>query len=102
MSTANANMTGGAWPASTGEMKRPRAEPQRTLVRGIVTAFVGVAVAAAVRWLLQPVVQEGIPYALFLAAVAVSTHRQGWRSGVLATALSVVVGSHLFVLPWSQ
>jgi two-component system cell cycle sensor histidine kinase/response regulator CckA len=72
------------------------------LADGIVTALLSVAVVALLRWLLHPVAGEAVPYMMFLASVAVSTHRAGWRCGLAVVALSVVVATHLFVIPWSQ
>jgi two-component system cell cycle sensor histidine kinase/response regulator CckA len=75
--------------------------PSTLSLWAVVTATSSVALVALLRWLLHPVLQEGVPYTMFLASVAFSTHRVGVRWGAIVTVMSIVVATHLFVSPWS-
>lgn len=66
---------------------------------GLVTGVLSVTAVAALRWLLGPVLQEGIPYTMFLAAVALSTRQGGRRCGLAVTGLALVLGTLMFVPP---
>src|SRR5688572_20725276 len=68
----------------------------QSLGRCAVTAALSVGLVALLRWALHPVLQEGVPYTMFLASVAIGTHRGGVRCGVGVGVLSLVVGTHLF------
>ena len=60
-----------------------------------------VAVVAAVRWALGPILQEQVPLLLFIVPVAVAGFVGGWWSGVLATVLSLLTGWALFIHPFA-
>ena len=66
---------------------------------GVILVVASVLVASLARLLLGSLVEGGIPYVLYLASVAASTRWGGWRSGVLATAVSVLAGSYFFAVP---
>jgi signal transduction histidine kinase/CheY-like chemotaxis protein len=55
--------------------------------------------ATIVRWLLGPLVENGLPFVLYLASVAASTYWAGWRAGVAATVVSELAGSYFFADP---
>jgi signal transduction histidine kinase/CheY-like chemotaxis protein len=66
---------------------------------GVATTVLSVGLVALLRWWLHSLLEEGLAYTMFLASVALSTHRAGWRCGVAVTGLSVVVATYLFVPP---
>jgi PAS domain S-box-containing protein len=57
-----------------------------------------VALALLVSWLLEPVINR-TPFALFYAAVMLSAWYGGLRQGLLATALSALLGAYFFLPP---
>jgi signal transduction histidine kinase/ActR/RegA family two-component response regulator len=102
MPTASASTASQHHTAEHTPPPAPGAEHQKRVVDGVLTALISVAVVALLRWLLHPVLQEGVPYTMFLASVAMSTQRAGWRCGAAVMGLSIVVATYLFVRPWSQ
>ena len=58
-----------------------------------------VAVAAAVRFVLSPVLHDDVPYLTFFAAVMTAAWYGGVREGLAATVLSGVAATLLFVNP---
>jgi PAS domain S-box-containing protein len=60
--------------------------------------FVVVALALLVSWLLEPVINR-TPFALFYAAVMLSAWYGGLKQGLLATALSALLGAYFFLPP---
>jgi signal transduction histidine kinase len=67
------------------------------LTRGCVLAGLAVCVACVIRILLRPVLGSASPFLLFTPAVAISALFGGTVPGALATALSTVLGSQLFL-----
>ncbi len=64
-------------------------------------AVLTVALAAAITWAF-PLLSSRIPFALFYAAVILSTWYGGKRPGLLTTALSALVSAYLFLgIPYS-
>jgi signal transduction histidine kinase/ActR/RegA family two-component response regulator len=63
------------------------------LVTGSVVAV------CLVRWALHPILEERVPYVLFLAASAAAARWAGWKAGAAATLLSLVAATFLFVQP---
>ena len=55
---------------------------------GIAVAAIGVTLLA--RWLLQPALQDNIPYLMFVLPVSLSAWYGGFRPGLFATLLSAV------------
>ncbi|MDQ3651742.1 MAG: DUF4118 domain-containing protein [Acidobacteriota bacterium] len=62
-------------------------------------AVLAVALAVALRLVLQPLLGEQAPLLLFTLAVIVSAWFGGLGPGLLATALSASIGSYLFLIP---
>ncbi len=62
-------------------------------------AAASVAAAAGLRLALGPVLGDDLRYVTFFAAVIVAAWYGGLRPGLLATALSLVVSSWMFILP---
>ncbi|HEV7858718.1 MAG TPA: PAS domain S-box protein [Pyrinomonadaceae bacterium] len=60
--------------------------------------FLVVASALFVSWLLEPIINR-TPFALFYAAVMLSAWYGGLRHGLLATALSALLGAYFFLPP---
>jgi K+-sensing histidine kinase KdpD len=82
------------------EEEAHRAVPDLPLVPwGMTVVLASMAGATIVRWLLGPLVENGLPFVLYLASVAVSTYWAGWRAGIVATAVSVLAGSYFFADP---
>jgi signal transduction histidine kinase/CheY-like chemotaxis protein len=69
-------------------------EPQRYGV-----AIIGVAVAAAVRMVLDPLLGDELPLFLFTFPVILAAWFGGLWPGLLATALSLALGDYLFIAP---
>src|SRR4051794_38471086 len=62
-------------------------------------ALVAVAVAALVRWLLDPWLGVHLPFPTMYAAVAVAVWAGGFRPGVFAALIGALVGYRLFIEP---
>ena len=62
-------------------------------------AVIGVALAAALRMALDPILGEELPLFLFAFPVILAAWFGGLWPGLLATALSLVVGDYLFIAP---
>ena len=62
-------------------------------------AVLSVALAAVVRLALEPVLGADAPLPIFAAAVIVASWCGGLGPGLLATALSVLIGAYLFLEP---
>jgi PAS domain S-box-containing protein len=65
---------------------------------GIAAAAIGVTLLA--RWLLQPALQNNIPYLIFVLPVSLSAWYGGFRPGLFATILSALVAEFFFVPPY--
>jgi PAS domain S-box-containing protein len=62
-------------------------------------AVIGVALAAALRMALDPILGEELPLFIFAFPVILASWFGGLWPGLLATALSLVVGDYLFIAP---
>jgi PAS domain S-box-containing protein len=62
-------------------------------------AVISVALAAVVRLALEPVLGSDVPLAIFTFAVIVASWCGGLGPGLLATALSLLIGDYLFLEP---
>jgi PAS domain S-box-containing protein len=62
-------------------------------------AVFSVALAAVVRLALEPVVGHDVPLMIFVVAVIVASWCGGLGPGLLATALSILIGDYLFLAP---
>jgi len=62
-------------------------------------AVIGVALAAALRMALDPILGEELPLFLFAFPVILASWFGGLWPGLLATALSLVAGDYLFIAP---
>lgn len=62
-------------------------------------AVIGVALAAALRMALDPILGEELPLFLFAFPVILASWFGGLWPGLLATALSLAVGDYLFIAP---
>jgi len=58
-----------------------------------------VAVAGIVRWLLDPVLGDHLPFPTFFAAIAFAAWIGGWRPALLATALGFLFALFFFIPP---
>jgi PAS domain S-box-containing protein len=65
---------------------------------GIAAAAIAVTLLA--RWLLQPVLQNNIPYLIFVLPVSLSAWYGGFRPGLFATLLSALIAEFFFVPPY--
>ncbi len=77
-------------------MKKKLASPR---VRYAIVLLM-VALAAALKLLLTPLIQEESPFLLFFSAVMLSALVGGWRAGLLATGLAAVVVWYFFLAPY--
>lgn len=68
-------------------------------LRRFALAGGAVALAAAVRWAIDPWLGDGFPYAIFLVAVIVVAFFGRFRLSLFATAAAALVGNYLFVAP---
>jgi PAS domain S-box-containing protein len=71
---------------------------ERSLLLRYGFVFLVVALALLASWLLEPVISR-TPFALFYAAVMLSAWYGGLKQGLLATALSAVLGAYFFLPP---
>ena len=60
-------------------------------------ALAAIAVTLLARWLLQPALQDNIPYLMFVLPVSLSAWYGGLRPGLFATLLSALVAEVFFV-----
>ena len=65
-----------------------------------VFAVLVVVLAAALKLLLSPAIQEESPFLLFFSAVMLSALVGGWGAGLLATGLAAVLVWYLFLPPY--
>jgi PAS domain S-box-containing protein len=68
--------------------------------RGLVPYAIALAAITATllaRWLLQPALQDNIPYLMFVLPVSLSAWYGGFRPGLFATLLSALVAEVFFV-----
>ena len=68
--------------------------------RGVAVAVVAVAVVAAIRAALTPVLHAEAPLVLFIVPVALAGHIGGLWAGLLATGLGLATGVVLFIQPY--
>ena len=61
-------------------------------------AVVSTAVAAGLRWVLDPLLLDTAPYTLFFFAVALSAAMSGWQPALFATGLGGGLGFWLFIV----
>ena len=78
-----------------GDLKHVR--PWRRWIAEQVAAVAIIAVAALVRTLLAQAFPTVFPFATFFPAVLAASLFGGWRGGATALALSVIIGSKLFM-----
>jgi len=71
----------------------------RDPVWGYVLAFSLPPVFALIRWLIDPIADQKGPFAVFTIAVLASAVWGGFRSGLIATVLSLVIGVTFFLSP---
>jgi signal transduction histidine kinase len=84
--------------ATSGKVLSARGS-SRSVAIGYLLAPASVAGCVLLRYLLNPVLHERGRLITFALAVAVSALVGGWGPGLLATALSLIVGSLLFSNP---
>ncbi|MEO8199455.1 MAG: ATP-binding protein [Gemmatimonadota bacterium] len=72
-------------------------DPPPTAAYGVAVA--AVLVAAGIRWSLNPVLHDAVPYATFYAAAVCAAWYGGVRPGILSVVLSTLVANFLFVPP---
>lgn len=91
-----------------GDHSNPSPTQNQSLARGkfldtwYATLFVAlgtVLCVATLRWAMGRYLEHGIPYVLFLSAVAVTAYVCGVWGGIVAAGLSVLVGSYAFASP---
>ena len=61
--------------------------------------FAAVVVAALIRWLLDPLLGDYVPYPTFFVAVVFAVWVGGWRPALFATGLGFLLALFLFVPP---
>ena len=71
----------------------------RSAALGVCLTLALVALATLVRWALGSLIDQGMPYVIYLAAVAASTRWLGVISGALATLVSAIFGTYFFASP---
>jgi signal transduction histidine kinase len=67
--------------------------------RGYTAAFVSIATATAVRWLLQDLLGHAVPFTLFYPAIMVSAWYGGLGPGLFSTVLCVPTAELMFLPP---
>src|SRR5262245_46732 len=91
-------------PPLSGDLDAPGLVKRIQLVRKNRVAAVGIAIAAVaiatmVRWSIGKFVPGRIPFTIYFPAIVLASLLDGFWSGMLATALSVVGAWFLFVPP---
>jgi PAS domain S-box-containing protein len=78
-------------------------DPSLDLVKSSAGALVAVALAAGLRQLLDPLLGDRYPFVLFLAAGFLCGWYLGWKAGVLALGVGLLIAPLLFIQPrgWS-
>lgn len=74
-----------------------RARRKPIIAYGLAVAVV--ALATLLRWALQGVVIEGVPFITYYPAIIIATLVGGIRAGILATILSAMLALYLFLPP---
>lgn len=74
-------------------------QDNQTLGLRLAIALAGVAVATGARWLLDPALGDGLPFAPYLVASTVVAWAAGGRASLLALALGLLTGAFFFVPP---
>lgn len=72
---------------------------KRLLLSRYSVAVLASLLALLLRFLLEPLLKGEAPLLVFIMAVMVSAWYGGFKPGLLATALSALVGSYFFVMP---
>jgi two-component sensor histidine kinase len=75
----------------------PRRQPSATVALGMTLG--GTVAAAAFRVVIDPLVDQGMAYTVFLAPAALITFYLGWRWGALASLMGGALGLFLFTMP---
>jgi PAS domain S-box-containing protein len=76
--------------------------PDLPITIGLLLAVIATVTAALLRWLLDPLLHDQMPFVLFFLAVIVSAWVGGFRSGILATLLGLILSWYFFISPrWS-
>jgi signal transduction histidine kinase/ActR/RegA family two-component response regulator len=99
MATTHGGASASAASTDEGSAMASRLPRRKLPWRGLLFGVIAVALVAALRWRLDSVLEEGLPYTLFLAAVAIATHHGGLVGGVSTMTLSGLVGTYLFTSP---
>src|SRR5262245_42453365 len=74
--------------------------PDSRTVRGIVVAVAVVAVAAALRAALTPLIgSDSVPFITFYPAIALAALYGGVAQGLIATVLAAVIANYAWVPP---
>ncbi|HEV8199616.1 MAG TPA: CHASE3 domain-containing protein [Candidatus Polarisedimenticolia bacterium] len=71
----------------------------RTRSTAYAISFAALTAAALVRWLLDPLLHDFMPFVTFMVAIAASAWAGGWRPAALTALLGYLVGAYLFVDP---
>ncbi len=71
----------------------------RTRSTAYAIAFTALTAAVLVRWLLDPLLHDFMPFVTFVVAIAASAWAGGWRPAAVVALLGYVIGFYLFVEP---
>jgi PAS domain S-box-containing protein len=69
----------------------------RSLLRAFAIMLVAVAIATAIRFVLGLIAPATVPFAFYFPAVLIAAATGGFLSGIVATLVSVLVASYLFL-----
>lgn len=75
-------------------------EAERLLLSSYCVAVLSSLLALLLRFLLAPILNENAPLLVFIMPVMLSAWYGGLKPGLLATALSAMIGSYFFVQPF--
>ncbi len=84
-------------PVLADALRRPQ-PPLRALSRYVLACAI-VAAATVLRFLVDPLIHDQIPYFIYVASVVVATWFCGVDGGVLSTVVAAFVGNYFFVSP---
>ena len=71
----------------------------RTRSTAYVISFAALTAAVLVRWLLDPLLHDFMPFVTFMVAIAASVWAGGWRPAAIVAIAGYLIGATLFVGP---
>src|SRR6185436_17090154 len=71
----------------------------RTRSTAYAISFTALTAAVVLRWLLDPLLHDFMPFVTYMVAIAASVWAGGWRPAAVVAVLGYFIGFYLFVEP---